>query len=228
MLEPLEVGPRADHWKRFALLVAHDLKEPLRNTANCARMLSSMIKDESAETKKIMQWLLESSERLQDMVDGLLEHARQGHEPLEVLDLNAMVQDVMSDLRMLLIKSGGTVQVGDLSPLKAGPLGMRLVLLNLMENAIKYRRPDAALEIEVSTEQHKDGCRLLVRDNGKGMTPEQMQQAFDPFRRFDKEVDGLGIGLSHVYKIVEAHGGSIEITSEVVKGTTFTLDFPVG
>lgn len=226
MLEPLEVGPRPDHWKRFSLLVAHDLKEPLRNTANCARMLAATVKDKSEETKQLTRWLLDSADRLQNLVDALLEHARHGHEECEVLDLKRMVEEVAEDLKLLLIETGGSVQVDDMPRVKAGPLGMRLVLVNLIENAIKYRRPEAAPLIEVSAQLHEGGCQVMIQDNGKGMTQEQMNQAFDPFRRFDTEVDGLGIGLSHVYKIIEAHGGTIDIASQVGVGTTFILDFP--
>lgn len=226
MLEPLEAGPRPDHWKRFAVLVAHDLKEPLRNTANCARMLSSLLKDESEEVKEVTRWLLDSADRLYEMVDALLAHARHGHEPCESLNLKSMVEDVTADLRCLLHQSGGVVQVGDLPSVQAGPLGMRLILINLFENALKYARPGVSPTIKVEGRKIDGFCEVLIQDNGKGMAPGHVEQAFEPFRRFDADVDGLGIGLSHVYKIVEAHGGSIDILSKVGEGTTFILRFP--
>ena len=226
MLEPLEAGPRPDHWKRFAVLVAHDLKEPLRNTANCARMLSSLLKDESEEVQEVTRWLLDSADRLYEMVDALLVHARHGHEPCESLNLKSIVEDVTADMRCLLRDSGGVVQMGDLPSVQAGPLGMRLILVNLIENAIKYARPDVPPCIKVAARKSDCSCEVLIEDNGKGMTTEQIEQVFEPFRRFDADVDGLGIGLSHVYKIVEAHGGSIDILSKVGEGTTFILRFP--
>lgn len=226
MLDPLEVGPRPDHWKRFAVLVAHDLKEPLRNTANCARMLSSLIKDESEEVQEVTRWLLDSADRLYEMVDALLVHARLGHESCESLNLKSMVEDVTSDLRCLIRKTDGKVHVEDLSAVYAGPLGMRLILINLIENALKYARPGVPPHIHVEARKAEGSCEVLIRDNGKGMTTAQVEQAFEPFRRFDDASDGLGMGLSHVYKIVEAHRGSIDIQSKEGEGTTFILRFP--
>lgn len=217
---------QSDHWKRFAMVVAHDLKEPLRNASNCAKMLASIVKDESEETQQITRWLEESADRLQNMVDALLEHARHGAEALEIVDLNVLVHEVVADLHCLQRRTGGGVEIGPLPELKSGPLGMRLLFGNLIENALKYGSAGVAPRISVSSNVESGFDVIRIQDNGKGMSPYQMRHIFEPFRRFEHDVEGLGMGLSHVYNIVQGHGGDIEVESRVGEGTTFILRFP--
>ncbi len=215
-----------DHWKQFATIVAHDLKEPLRNIASCARMLVSLNQDPAPQAKQLTEWLVESSERIEDMVSGLLQHARLGHEPVEELEMGPLVQEVIRDLRCLAIRSGATFDVGPLPAIQAGPLGMRLLFVNLFENALKYARQGVDPVVQLTAEKVKGGFLFTVGDNGQGMTQNQVASAFEPFRRHDQAVEGLGMGLCHVRKIVAGHGGWIRTESQVGQGTTFIFFLP--
>ena len=220
-------SPNADRWKRFAMLVAHDLKEPLRNVASCARMLSTMMEAPDVDRDQIAGWLEESAERLTSLVDGLLEHARLGGESINAnVDMQRLAKEVAMDLRCLIRRSSGEISIEGLPTIKAGPLGMRLLLVNLIENALKYRKAGQSAEVHISSEPTSGGWLFKVKDNGRGMTEAQVKRVFEPFRRFSGDVDGMGMGLTHVQKIIEGHGGWIDVESELGRGTVFRFFLP--
>lgn len=220
-------SPNADHWKRFAMLVAHDLKEPLRNVASCARMLSTMTAAPDVDRDQIASWLEESAERVTSLVDGLLDHARLGGESTdEDVDMQRMAEEVVMDLRCLTRRSAGDICIEGLPTIKAGPLGMRLVLVNLIENALKHGKAGQTAQVDISSERTAGGWLFKVKDNGRGMTEAQVNRVFEPFRRFSGDVDGLGMGLTHVWKIIEGHRGWIDVESEPGQGTAFRFFLP--
>src|SRR5262249_13868638 len=106
---------------------------------------------------------------------------------------------------------------------------IRQVLWNLGENAIKYRRQDVPLRLEITGRTTRDSYELTVSDNGSGMSPSVARQAFEPFFRGmeTESAPGTGLGLSVVKRVVEVSGGTILVDSEVGRGTTFRIRFPI-
>lgn len=102
---------------------------------------------------------------------------------------------------------------------------LRSILYNLVSNAIKYRSPDRPLLITVTTRREGSDVVLTVGDNGLGIPASQLPRMFVMFRRFHSHVEGSGIGLSIVKRIVENSGGSISVASEESRGTSFTITF---
>ena len=121
---------------------------------------------------------------------------------------------------------GLPISIEGLPTIKAGPLGMRLLLVNLIENALKYRKAGQSAEVHISSEPTSGGWLFKVKDNGRGMTEAQVKRVFEPFRRFSGDVDGMGMGLTHVQKIIEGHGGWIDVESELGRGTVFRFFLP--
>lgn len=209
------------------MVVAHDLKEPLRNVSSCARMLSASVGKPAADVQQLCGWLEDSAERVTAMIDGLLDHARLGRESEDdELDMQQLVNEVVRDLRCLATRTNGTIQAADLPVIKAGPLGLRIVMINLIENALKYGRTGIPVKVGITSTRNAEGWTFQVRDNGKGMTASQMERVFLPFQRFNDRQDGLGMGLTHVWNIIEGHRGWIRCASEPDAGTTFTFFLP--
>jgi len=103
------------------------------------------------------------------------------------------------------------------------------VLFNLLDNAVKYRKESP--EIEVTTENQNNKLVVSVKDNGIGIAKEHQKQIFERFYRVPTgnlhDVKGFGLGLHYVYKIIEAHNGTIEVESALNKGTKFIIYFPI-
>jgi light-regulated signal transduction histidine kinase (bacteriophytochrome) len=105
---------------------------------------------------------------------------------------------------------------------------IRLLFQNLISNAIKYRKPDCAPEIDISANKVKAGWEFAVSDNGIGIPSDQKEKIFVIFQRLHgrDEYDGIGIGLAHCRKIAELHDGKIWVESELYKGSTFHFLIP--
>lgn len=226
------VPSESEHrWQRFAMMVAHDLKEPIRNLGSCARLLAEMGEggqDLGVDEAQVRQWLVESSERLVDMMDALVNHAKQGREAFEKgVDLNEVIHGIKGDFRCMMKRTAGSVECTTTMPtIEAGPLGMRIVFQNLIENALKYARPGEPPVVRLSSEKLSSSWLFRCRDEGKGMSPDQAATAFQAFKRFDQQSEGMGMGLCHVRQIIEAHGGSIWVESVLGEGTTMAFTLP--
>ena len=102
---------------------------------------------------------------------------------------------------------------------------LRSILYNLLSNAIKYRSPDRPLLVRIRTEQVGPETVLSVQDNGLGIRPHQLHKLFSMFTRLHSHVEGTGIGLYMIKRIIENNGGTIEVESEIEAGTRFTVRF---
>lgn len=213
---------------QFAYVASHDLKAPLRGIANLTEWIQEDIGDAlTAESREHMQLLKGRVHRMEALIDGILTYSRAGrvHEkPVEV-DVGALVAECVELLAPpaeteVVIHPGMPTVVTERVP-------MQQVFMNLIGNAIKYnRRPGA--RVEVSAEPDGNDYRFAVSDNGPGIDPryrERIWQIFQTLEARDK-VEGTGIGLSVVRKIVETRGGATWLDSEVDKGTTFYFTWP--
>jgi signal transduction histidine kinase len=104
---------------------------------------------------------------------------------------------------------------------------LRSILYNLVSNALKYRSPHRSPRIQLESEQQGEWIRLSVHDNGLGIEAEHIPKLFGMFKRLHTHVEGTGIGLYIVKRIVENNGGNIEVKSELGKGTSFNIYLPV-
>ena len=131
------------------------------------------------------------------------------------------------------MQSGGTIdtrlEAVD-SLVQADEMHFTNIIFNLMDNAVKYRRDDAELHLEVSTWNQGDALCISVQDNGIGIHKDNLKRIFDKFYRVPTgnkhDVKGFGLGLAYVKKMVELHHGTIRATSEPGRGTLFTITLP--
>jgi signal transduction histidine kinase len=209
--------------RSFADVVAHDLNEPIAGIAILVRLLERRAAE--PPSADVLRQLRSSAQRARDLIDGVLVYARAGELSTERVPLAGLTAEVAEDLRGSLERAGATLAIGELPEVEADPRQLRRVLQNLLGNAVKYRG-EAPLEVELSALRDSQEWVVTVRDNGRGVDPEQASRIFDMFARASDETDGVGIGLAVCRRIVEAHGGRIWAEAGEDGGSAFRFTLP--
>ena len=213
---------------QFAYVASHDLKAPLRGIANLSQWIEEDLGPALAGTTREHLTLLRGRiHRMEALIEGILEYSRAGRvrvEPTEV-DTGRLVHDIIE-----LIAPPPHVRF-ELDPqlplLVTEKLPLQQVLLNLIGNAVKYTvRPDAV--VRVSARRTPGGCEFRVSDNGPGIAPAFHDRVWGIFQTLEArdKVEGTGIGLALVKKIVEHRGGRAWVESEEGQGATFGFVWP--
>jgi PAS domain S-box-containing protein len=218
----------------FASIASHDMKEPLRKVISFGNMLRQKSGDSLGQSgKDYLNRMLHATERMQSLLTGLLDYSRvtTTSEPFEEIDLSDLIGEVLSDLEVRILKTGGKLNIGDLPVIQADPTQMRQLFQNLIGNALKFHKPGEKPMVQVRSASNSDsGCQIIVEDNGIGFDEQYLERIFAPFQRLHgrSEYEGTGMGLAICKKIVERHGGSITARSEPGKGSTFLIMLPQG
>ncbi|MBU0651885.1 MAG: hypothetical protein KKG96_03290, partial [Proteobacteria bacterium] len=164
------------------------------------------------------------------LVTELLELSRIGRVvgPEKEINVGALLREIEEGLALKLEQEGGEFIVQQPLPAVRGDRGrIRQVFANLIGNAVKFRSPERGLRIEVGCEEEEKGFyRFHVRDNGIGILPQYQEQIFEPFRQLDRGIEGVGMGLAIVKRIVAYHRGRFWVESESGKGSTFYFTIP--
>jgi len=217
--------------RQFAADAAHELRTPVSVILTQTQM--ALGRERSAEDyKQTVEACQRAAQRMRRLIESLLELARYdaGQETLnrQSLDLAATVTECI-ELVGPMAEAASLKLIAELASIEINGDAGRLsqVVTNLLTNAIQYNRP--AGEVRVKLERQSGLAVLSVTDTGQGIAPEDLPRVFERFYRADKSRTGgsnAGLGLSICKSIVEAHGGTLEATSEPGTGTTFTLRLP--
>lgn len=230
--------------EQFASVAAHDLQEPLRKIQAFGDRLKVKYGDTLDEQgRDYLDRMLRSAARMRTLIDAILAYARvtTKAQPFQPIDLNEIARDVVLDMESHIQQTGGTVEVGPLPTVEADPHQMRQLFQNLIENALKFRRPDVPPVIRLAGRllepqeplpppgEDRRRCELTVRDNGLGFEEVYLDRIFAMFQRLHgrQEYEGTGMGLAICRKIVERHGGEITARSAPGQGAKFIVHFPV-
>ncbi|MBC8053496.1 MAG: GHKL domain-containing protein [Sphingobacteriaceae bacterium] len=211
--------------EQFAYIASHDLQEPLRTLISFASLFEEEFKgklNEDAET--YLNFIIHSSKRMQQLVQGLLDYSRIGKEvSLKPVNCNEIINEVMDDMAASINESAAKISVQPLPELTGNPIEMRQLFQNLLSNALKFRKKDTSPQISITAEQQTSNWLFSIKDNGIGIAEADKDKIFTIFKRLHNrdEYEGTGIGLSHCRKIVEQHGGNIWIDSQPGLGSTF-------
>jgi two-component system phosphate regulon sensor histidine kinase PhoR len=224
----------------FISNVSHELKTPLSLIRMFGELIS-MGKLKNPETsREYADIITRESERLARLIDNVLDFARmeRGKVAYDVkpdADLAEVVERALDVYRYRMDREGFklTVEIEpDLPPVSLDENAMTLVVLNLMDNAMKYgKEGKEGGEVTVRLRRDRASLALSVQDNGPGIRPEEQRKVFERFYRAKRArgrpIRGSGIGLSLVRHIAEAHGGKVMLASEENQGCTFTVTIPV-
>jgi two-component system phosphate regulon sensor histidine kinase PhoR len=180
----------------------------------------------------------EESKRLRFLVEKVLQMSlfdrQQTIFKKKELDLNEVVENIANSFTLRVEHTGGKIyteiEAID-SAIYVDEVHFQNVINNLLDNAVKYRKPEEPLDIYLKTWNTEDHLFLSVRDTGLGIKKDNLKKIFDKFYRVHTgnrhDAKGFGLGLAYVKKIVELHGGEIKVDSEFGKGTTFTIKLPI-
>lgn len=217
---------------QFASIASHDLQEPLRKVRTFTEQLSVTESEHLSERgADYLRRANSAAERMQRLIQDLLQFSRVTTKPrpFVLVDLNQVTAEVLDDLSVEIEETGAVISVGELPTISADPLQMRQLVLNLVSNALKFRRPDVPPAISISGAIEGEIANLVVADNGIGFEPRYSTRIFNVFERLNgrTEYPGTGIGLALCHKIVTRHGGDIVAEGELLAGATFTVTLPL-
>ncbi|MAY83621.1 MAG: two-component sensor histidine kinase [Flavobacteriales bacterium] len=216
--------------------MTHELKTPISTISLSTEALNNpAIAKDPDRLKNYTKIIKEETERLKGQVDKVLQMATLDKRRVELqkekVNLHSIIEKTVSGFELILDANEAEIELS-LKATKPYILGDEMhltnILFNLIDNAIKYS--DKKPQITVSTEDHKNGIYLRVKDNGIGMSREQQRHVFEKFYRVptgdQHDVKGFGIGLNYVLKMVKQHNGRIQLRSEPKAGSTFKIFLP--
>lgn len=198
----------------FAGQITHDLRAPLTALlANAELLATDPAVVGEPDVRALADATVESGRRMATMIEQIHAHALVGSRLRTVpVDLTSVALDAVRDLAPAVRETRADVDVRPMPKATADPELLYAVMLNLIGNALKYRRPGVAPRVVVHAAPEPGLVRVAVRDNGPGVPAADRDRIFDLFSRADTTVRGSGIGLATVRRVVEAHGGEVGVT----------------
>lgn len=234
--ELVAMQARVAHSERLASVgmlaagVAHEINNPLGAILSLTALTLEDIPPGDPNRENLEE-VVKQSERCRGIVKGLLDFSRQSKVSTELIQLNGIIEETL----LLISKQSLFFNINvvkhldpDLPAVTANASQFQQVFMNIFVNAAQAMKERGTLTIVT---QHKPGegvAEVRITDTGHGIPPEQVDLIFDPFFTTKESSHGTGLGLSIAYGIVSSHGGTIDVHSEVGKGTTFIIRMPVG
>lgn len=231
--------------ERFAHVASHDLKEPLRKLRLYGDLLNKEYSSVLPErAKNYLEKMEQTAGRMNDLIEGILNYSSliDGQELFGKVDLNIILTEIQTDLEVLIGQKQATIDIEKALPLVNGsPVLLNQLLYNIINNALKFSRPEIPPHIQISTGKasatdlaHNDlppGKRFIViciKDNGIGFHQEYAEKIFHSFSRLNArdKYEGTGLGLALCKRIAEQHGGAIEAEGVLGEGALFKVFLP--
>jgi signal transduction histidine kinase len=218
----------------FSYSVSHDLRAPLRHVVGFANLVEAHANDRLDEqSRKYLRTITKAATRMGALIDDLLAFSRMGRAPLAKrrVSLNDLVRDARQEVASIAdIDRMIDWQIHNLPEVDGDPALLRVVMINLLANAVKYTSPRSVALIEVGTNgatPHE--VVVFVRDNGVGFDMQYAHKLFGVFQRLHSsdEFEGTGIGLANVRRIINRHGGQVWADSQLDQGATFRFSLPL-
>jgi signal transduction histidine kinase len=216
--------------EQFTFVASHDLQEPLLTLTNFTQLLREDFAGKLGEEgDKYIDFIYQSASRMKTLVRSLVDYSLLGKESVwSKVDFGKLVGEVLSDLSVIIEETNAKITVGELPVLKGYSVELKLMLTNLIGNAIKFHRKEVSPEVTISAEHCITEWVFSVVDNGIGIQEKAKDKIFGLFKRMHNrnEFGGTGIGLAHCRKVVELHGGRILVENNDGAGCTFRFTIP--
>lgn len=219
--------------------MTHELKTPIASISLAAQMFNDETVTKSDKmTKHLVNVITEESKRLRFLVEKVLQMSmfdrKKASFKKKHIDLNELIETAANSFSLRVEHTGGKIyiDIGAVSSdMYVDEVHFQNVIFNLMDNAVKYRKPDKPLNLYLKTWNDDQYLYFSVKDTGMGMKKENLKKIFDRFYRVHTgnvhDVKGFGLGLAYVKKVVDLHDGVIKVESEYGRGTKFTIKLPV-
>ncbi len=221
---------------QLSATVAHEINNPISGVLNLAMLLDRIMKDDGiprgrvAESRKYIGQIIDETTRVGRVVSDLLAFSRRSKPQRTNADLNAIIRSTLGILRHRL-ELGNIVAYlrlcGSLPPVECDGSQMQQVIMNLVMNGAEACHNKGKGTVSIETRREDDSVVLEISDTGDGIPKDVLPKIFDPFFTTKGEVKGVGLGLSVVYGIIDAHGGDIEVNSTPGEGTRFKVTIPM-
>lgn len=218
--------------EQFAHSASHDLREPLRSISIYSDLLArnyAAVLD--AKGIDFLHLIRSRAVRMDALLDDLLAYAHTSsipEGPVEPIDASRPLQWALDNLTGAIQQSGANITIGQMPAVKMRESHLSQLFQNLIGNAIKYRKPDQPVEVELSAHRADGSWVFTIADNGIGVPPAYRETIFGIFKRLhsSSEYSGTGMGLAICKRIVERYGGRIWVESELGTGANFFFSIP--
>ncbi|MEP2026650.1 MAG: ATP-binding protein [Reichenbachiella sp.] len=211
---------------KIARTIAHEVRNPLTNLTLALEQLRDEVTEEIEDADLYFSIIKRNSDRIGQLITDLLNSSKPKDLKLVQQSINQVVKQSIALVRDRLNLQNMTLHEkldDNLPEIALDTDQINIALLNLFINAIEAMKPDQG-QLEITTQLSGDRVIVIVSDNGKGLSKEDMSKLFEPF--FTGKTEGTGLGLTTVQNIIRSHKGNIHAESEVGKGTSFTISFP--
>lgn len=219
--------------------MTHELKTPISSISLAAQMLNDETVTKSSSMMSHLGGVInDEAKRLRFLVEKVLQMSmferKKAIFKMKQLDLNEMVESVANTFTLRVEHTEGKIYTeieAVNSTIYVDEMHFQNVIFNLMDNAVKYRKPDQPINIYIRTWNDDTSLYLSIRDTGVGIKKDNLKKVFEKFYRVHTgnvhDVKGFGLGLAYVKKIIDLHKGDITVESEYGKGTKFTIKLPI-
>ncbi len=214
----------------FIYTASHDLKSPIANIEGLVYVLRKKLESKFEEDEEKILGLMDMAvarfnQTIRDLTEITKVH-KDLNEKKELVSFDALIKNVVKDHHKVLVDCNGKVDCNiQLDHLVFSPADLRSIFSNLLSNAIKYKAPDRDPLVVISTRREDDFSVIEFKDNGLGIEESQIDKIFTMFKRLHTHVEGTGVGLYLVKRIIANNNGEIKVKSKLGEGTTFIIRF---
>jgi chemotaxis family two-component system sensor kinase Cph1 len=212
----------------FSYTISHDLKNPLSTIKGYAQALSRD-PNLAPRTQEVLSKIDNRADRMNAMINEVLEYSRIGRlelKPVKV-EVGGILEDHIKDLKIAFNADHAKITIKNTPAVQGDPTMVSQVFANLLSNAVKYSLPSGQPEVVIDAIDNELEITYIIKDNGVGIDIKQLPHVFELFKRMDnvQHIEGTGVGLAIVKRIVEKHNGKIWVDSKLGEGSTFFVSF---